>query len=245
MNEHLSSRLKGIQAILMAHHAAGAMLPSASKGSERETLIREFLRRLFPPPFRFGTGAITDASDGFSGQLDIVVEWPFLMSFPTVGANDRLYLAESVAFCIEVKSSLDSQWDQVKSSAEKVKPLRRKWTGHLHFEQAGGLEVVDASISRIPFLAVGYQGHKSADSLADLVNGTAEINRPDAALVLDSGAYVGPSGRYVGADGLFAFCMDISYFARNVIVAEPLLVTYINKPSATQYSSGIGNQSIR
>jgi hypothetical protein len=37
-----------------------------------------------------------------SGQLDIVIELPFLPSFPTPGANERLYLAESVALAIEV-----------------------------------------------------------------------------------------------------------------------------------------------
>lgn len=74
----LAARLEGIQKILMAHHGAGALFPTAAKGSERETLVREFLERVFPPPFRFGAGAIADSAGTLSGQLDVVVEFPFL-----------------------------------------------------------------------------------------------------------------------------------------------------------------------
>jgi hypothetical protein len=90
--DSLNARLDGIRTILMAHQAAGAMLPPASKGVERETLVREFLAEVFPPPFRFGRGAIVDAKGEASGQLDIVVEFPFLPSFPTPGTTERLYL---------------------------------------------------------------------------------------------------------------------------------------------------------
>jgi hypothetical protein len=44
-----------------------------------------------------------------SGALDIVVEFPFLPSFPAPGGDERLYLAESVALAIEVKSDLCAQ----------------------------------------------------------------------------------------------------------------------------------------
>jgi len=83
----LIQRLEGIQQILMAHHAAGKRLPNAAKGSERETLLREFLGRVFPPPFRFGTGAIIDSDRRKTGQIDVVAEFPFFPSFPTPGAR--------------------------------------------------------------------------------------------------------------------------------------------------------------
>jgi len=44
-----------------------------------------------------------------SGQLDIIVEWPFFASFPAPLGTQRLYLAEAIAFVIEVKSDLRSQ----------------------------------------------------------------------------------------------------------------------------------------
>ena len=44
-NEQLVQRIEGIRQILMAHHNAGALLPNAAKGNERETLLREFLTK--------------------------------------------------------------------------------------------------------------------------------------------------------------------------------------------------------
>ena len=114
----------------MAHHRASTKLPNASKGLERETLVREFLSRVFPYPYRFGSGAVTDASGRISGQLDVVVEFPFFPSFPTPGGDQRLYLAESVAYVIEVKSNLSSQGKQVEETAEKLRRLNRRWRSH-------------------------------------------------------------------------------------------------------------------
>jgi hypothetical protein len=47
-NEHLLNRLAGIQQSLIAHHAGGAGFPSNAVGNERETFLREFLRKVFP-----------------------------------------------------------------------------------------------------------------------------------------------------------------------------------------------------
>src|SRR5262249_51057451 len=113
MHQPLATRLEGIGKILMAHHAAGLLLPDAAKGTEREALFRDFFGNVFPPPFRFGSGAVIDNSGRMSGQLDIVAEFPFFPSFPTPGASERLYLAESVAFVIDVKSDLSKDWNDV------------------------------------------------------------------------------------------------------------------------------------
>lgn len=219
----LMSRLAAIREIMMAHHAAGSRLPSAAKGTEREALIREFLAKVFPSPFRFGTGAVIDSTGAMSGQLDVVVEFPFFPSFPTPGAPERLYLAESIAFVIEVKSDLSSQWDDVGRSVEKLRPLRRLWRASLQYSQDGGLSLEDATTSRIPFVAVGYRGYATVESLDSRLQSTAEEKRPDAALVFESGAYTCnlTGTRAFGPAGLFALCADASYFATNVLVAHP------------------------
>jgi hypothetical protein len=118
----LKLRLDGIRQILLAHHVAGSGFPSSSKGAEREVLVREFLAKVFPPPYRFGSGAIVDSTGAQSGQLDVVVEFPFLPSFPTTGAPDRLYLVESVGAAIEVKSNLQTQWHQVRKIGSSSSP---------------------------------------------------------------------------------------------------------------------------
>lgn len=226
-SEQLVQRLEGIRQILLAHHSAGAMLPNASKGNERETLVREFLTKVFPPPFRFGTGAVIDQSGKTSGQLDVVAEFPFFPSFPTPGAAERLYLAESISFVIEVKSDLAAQWSQVEQSAEALLPLRRAWRAHLSFHD-GALEITDASVSRIPFVAVGFRGYKSINTLEQKLKETPESKRPDAALVIESGAYVGlmTDVRGIGAAGLFQFCVEAAYFATNVLTAHPDFTGY-------------------
>ena len=58
----------------MAHHRATKLLPNAAKGDGREVLVREFLAKVFPASYRFGSGAVTDATGNLSGQLDVIVE---------------------------------------------------------------------------------------------------------------------------------------------------------------------------
>jgi len=228
MQDPVRRRLDGIRAILMAHHAAGMSLPSATKGTEREVLVREFLGKVFPAPYRFGSGAVTDASGRRSGQLDIVVEWPFCASFPAPSGTERLYLAESVAFVVEVKSNLASQWDQVERSAARVHALRRHWAGHAATgAPMAAVTPQPPSVSWIPFVAVGFVGFKTLSGLKKRLARTPGGRRPDAALVIDSGAYVGWANKSsVAAKGFFLFCDDASFFVRNVVTAEPILANY-------------------
>ncbi len=212
----------------MAHVRASALLPNPTKGSERETLVREFLQRVFPAPYRFGSGAIADAAGQTTGQLDVVVEFPFFPSFPAPAGDERLYVAESVAFVIEVKSDLATQWPQVEQTTAKVRPLHRKWRRHVQMDPNSGLAEIAATISRIPVVAVGFKGFASAESLRTRIAETPEERRPDCALVVASGAYVGWGGHIsTGEEGFFAFCADGSYFMRNVLVAEPDLIAHI------------------
>lgn len=230
MNGQLKARLKGIQEVLMAHHRATSRLPNAAKGDEREVLTREFLEKVFPLPYRFGSGAITDSTGSISGQLDIIIEWPFLASFPAPLGTNRLYLAESVAYIISVKSNLSSQWKQVEKEVAQLRPLRRHWAGTIFSPEAnvGGINYVGPSESRIPLVAVGFEGSGNIAQLKSKLKDTASGRRPDAALVIKSGAYVsellGSSG--IAEEGLFAFCKDGSHFVRNVLSAFPDLTKY-------------------
>ena len=110
-NQHVVQRLAGIQVILNGVYQASSSMSASSKGTERESFIDEFLSKVLPPVYRFGTGDATDISGNKSGQLDVVVEYPLSPTLPSVGAGQsRLYLAESVAAVIEVKSDISSQW---------------------------------------------------------------------------------------------------------------------------------------
>jgi len=120
-NSHIRNRLEGIRQMLMGAHHAGGPLSSASKGNEREAFINGFLAEVLPPQFRFGSGDATDQSGVKSGQLDIVVEYPFVPSLPIVsGKSPRLYLAEGIVAVIEVKSDVGEQWGEVTETAGQL-----------------------------------------------------------------------------------------------------------------------------
>lgn len=225
-NPHLITRLGGIRQALLAHYQGGSALPSAVKGSERETFVRDFLEQLFPPPFRFGSGAITDVTGVCSGQIDVVVEYPFLPSFPMPSGSERLYLAESVAVALEVKSNLSTQWDQVEHSVKQLRPLRRRWQGSTHLI-AGGIEFGMSTETPVPYIAVGFTGYSNVDTLKQRLETTPVENRPDGALVIESGVFIGPSYQAYGAVGLFALAMVITNLVRAVTSAESDIAAYV------------------
>jgi hypothetical protein len=183
-NPFVLDRLTGIQNQLMGLHRGSTGLSSATKGREREDLIDRYLAQVFPTHYRFGDGDITDINENKSGQVEIVVEYPFFPSFPMIGANSRLYLAEGVAAVIEVKSSLDPQWEQVTKTAAAVKKLQRNfgatgWTGL-------------APKPEIPFFAVGYTGWRDPDTLKDKL----KDQNIDSILVIENGLFA--SNQYFG-----------------------------------------------
>lgn len=217
-NNHLLQRLTGIQNSLMAQHTAGQGLPSSTIGNERETFMREFLQKLFPAHRRFATGVITDSDGRLSGQVDVAVEFGFIPSFPLPTTPERLLLAESVALVLEVKSDLISQWSQVEETTAKIKPLRRD------MNVMYGLS--DEVESNIPCIAVGYKGHATLEGLQQRLLSTPVNQRPDAALVVDSGCFVGFGLDATGPLGLYSLCMAINKIFERIGFASPNMRAY-------------------
>jgi hypothetical protein len=179
-NQFVAQRLVGIQQTLIGVHRSGVSMTAASKGEEREAFIKNFLRDVLPPPYRFGTGEATDVSGNLSGQLDVVVEHPFSPTLPAVGGKTRLYLAESVAAVIEVKSDVATQWKEAVNTANQLAPLQRQFGAMMAFGGSG-------PSPNIPLFVVGYTGWKTTE--------TADQNlqkHPNIAgvLVIESGIFV-------------------------------------------------------
>jgi hypothetical protein len=149
---HIKSRFDGIHKQLMGIYDSGKTLSSNSKGLERETFIKYFLSDVFTPQYRFGNGDVIDINGNQSGQIDIVIELPYIPSYPNIGSSDtRLYLAESVASVIEIKSNLKQQWNQVKKTADKISKLKRSAYG-------SGMFYENATPTYVPLFVVGYTG---------------------------------------------------------------------------------------
>jgi hypothetical protein len=125
-NPYVLQRLLGIQTILKGVHQAGVPMSAAAKGQERAAFIDQFLSQVLPLPYRFGTGDAADLAGNKSGQLDVVVEYPFAPTLPLGGGPTRLYLAEGVAAVVEVKSDVASQWNEALDTAALLAPLTRK-----------------------------------------------------------------------------------------------------------------------
>jgi hypothetical protein len=203
-NKHIFQRLAGVQSILNGVHQAGGttaavgMSPS-SRGEEREAFIDSFLSQAFPSPYRFGTGDATDASGERSGQLDVVIEYPFSPSIPAAGKT-KLFLAEGVAAVIEVKSNLTSQWGEVVSTATQLAKVRRDMA------RFGGSVMGNTPTTRIPLFAVGYTGWKQKETVVSHLASTPNV---DGILVIDSGIFVSTAERQglvaEGPWGLWAF----------------------------------------
>lgn len=220
-NQFISARLAGICTQLLGAHQASAPLSPATKGPEREQFVEQFLCKVMPTPYRFGTGDATDMAGRKTGQLDVVVEYPFLPSLPAVGSfSHRLYLAEAVAAVIEVKSNLSTQWADALDTTKNVHALqrcldrfsRRVMGGHMTKNSTGtqvvgatfhgpvefgstGISVAGQSLTpdRIPVFAVGYTGW---NTLAPLVERVQQKDEIDGILVLNSQLFV--SGRRAG-----------------------------------------------
>ena len=217
-NLHLLQRLEAIQAALQAQRAGGSGLPSSVAGSERETFLREFLQKVFPAHRRFSTGVITDSSGRLSGQVDIAVEYGTIPSFPMPATEQRLLLAESVALVIEVKSDLVSQWSEVESTTRKLRMLSRDF---------GPMRVYGSYPPRhVPLVAVGYAGQKTTDALRGRLEATLVECRPAAALVIESGCWVGYGRHAAGPSGLYEMCLSINELLHQILSSHPNLQAY-------------------
>jgi hypothetical protein len=178
-NQHVYERLVGLQATLNGVHHGSGSLSASSRGNEREKFISSYLQRVLPSTFRFGTGDATDVSGNRSGQLDVVVEYPIAPTLPSPTSGDtRLYLAESVAAVVEVKSNVAGQWDEVERTAKQLALLRREYSSLAFF----GSEPSE----RIPLFAAGYTGWKTE---APIRRQLEENNNIAGILVIDTGLF--------------------------------------------------------
>lgn len=189
-SEVLTDRLAGIQQALMGIYSSGAGMSSCSKGNERELFINLFLKEVFPPGFRFGSGDALDSNGNKSGQLDVVVEFLFVPSVPTLVSGPRLYLAEGVAAVVEVKSNVASQWEEVVSTANELSKLERMF-------QPPGFTPYGPPSPRIPIFAVGYKGWKTMEKVKEKANSGIV----DGVLVIEEGLF-STSNEY--HNGMFA-----------------------------------------
>jgi len=148
-----------------------------------------------------------------------VLEQPQSYSFPLLASGPRLFLAESVAAVIEVKSNLSSQWGEVKITADKLARVRRKYSSSSYQDIINQLDQGQIAVGpttdvetirkdlvlrttraenngeeRIRFFVVGYSGWSQNRTIVSKL----EDNKIDGILQIDRRVFCTKLGR---ADG--------------------------------------------
>ena len=216
-NQHILDRLSGVQPYLMAAYESGKSLSRNNKGFERELFLNNFLQEILPPLYRVGSGEITDRNGIISGQLDTVVEYPYLPSFPLLNIDKpRLYLADSVAVVLEIKSDMTRQWPEIIETSNKLKALNRATDFHKTASTIGfsnSSPPPSTSREKIPLIAIGFKGWKSKGLRREQLVRKLVESGADAILLIDSSTYIArPDGElsFSIAKGCFAFWSFLS-----------------------------------
>ncbi|HYO51919.1 DUF6602 domain-containing protein [Archangium sp.] len=222
MNQLIHERLEATLKTLLAGFDGGRSASSATRGNEREAFVHSFLERVVPPAFRIASGDITDAAGNRSGQLDLVIEFPFVPSM-ALTTTTRTYLAEGVAAVIEVKSDLSNQWEEVRRTSKALRALKRSYGAMAQF---GVNPQLAGPKDPIPFFAVGFAGWAKPDTVAArLAEGVV-----DGILVIDPGIYVGtqkfPAHSAEGAWSLWCLLMNIQHATQIVGGAQINMLAY-------------------
>lgn len=214
-NVHLINRLNCLLDISRSIHHAGKNLSNATIGIEREFFINHILNMIIAPPFRLGSGDITDSEGNKSGQMDMVIEYGNAISFPMISPESpRLYMAEGVCAVIEIKSDLVKQWNQVVESHKKLVSVKRRMKPLIRFGEIS---------ETIPYIVVAFEGWTTEETLKNKLNESGI----DGILILDSALYqskIGNSG--CGAGALLAFLAHLQHYLGNIISATTDFESY-------------------
>ncbi len=133
-----------------------------------------------------------------------------------------LYLAESIAAVVEVKSNVAAQWPQAQRTAAQLAPLRRTFGATM---QMGGI----APAANIPLIVAGYKGWTEMETVE-----THLTQNPDVAAILDieselfasSGQFGGLRG--TGALALWGLIATLHYITNGLQAASTNPLDYAN-----------------
>ncbi len=115
----LAEIFKGMDAQLNADFDSSAQIKhNPSKGSDRESKLRDMLGDYLPKKFAIGSGAVVDINGNQSRQIDIII-YDASEGFPLYGSTgNQLFPVECVYAVIEVKSTLTAS--ELKKSYKNI-----------------------------------------------------------------------------------------------------------------------------
>jgi hypothetical protein len=224
----LRSRVK---AAIVQAEAADSYSHSGTKGSVRETLIRELFRPLLPADVGVGTGQIVSVNGQRSKQMDVVLYDKSLLPPVLHDYQIGVFPIESVLYTVEIKSTLTK--NDLKQAHQAAKDLFG-----FTYQTADSLTNVKPAVSSIFALRsdLSNNGKKEAERYREIY--TANAERPYLAAICVAGREYSMQvvdGKWSGApddeefDGVLGFLGGVinSYKAISRSRGTPRLGYYI------------------
>jgi hypothetical protein len=162
----------------MREDLTGRLVPHPGElGTDREEVIRQFLRAYLPKRFDVSSGFAFDSAGKVSKQLDIVISNSLICPrFETVGGK-RFFPCESVVAVGQVKSSLttSAEFQRALANLESAKSLDRSAKGTA-IDDASGEEIdparnhLDQIFTFVFVTGKALAGRTVVEELIDLVH---------------------------------------------------------------------------
>ncbi|HKV77604.1 MAG TPA: DUF6602 domain-containing protein [Candidatus Sulfotelmatobacter sp.] len=177
---------------------------SATKGSEAEKVLREFLNKHLPQRFRAATGILIDINNALSKQTDIIIY--DALSSPVYRFSEEAMIlpVDTVASVIEVKSRLTS--DELADAYKKiasVKALKKRPSSEMDRGATGSELKMSSTLGVIFAFTSDISLETVAEKMATLNLEVDSQLWPDMVIVLDVGtlnyAIQSPGGE-IGGD---------------------------------------------
>ena len=114
-----------LERIMAMSDSFGSVKDEGVMGVLRESLIESFLEPMLMPPYKAGTGIVTDSKGLQSGQCDIII-WDDSIFRPLYSARGAgIYLIESVVAVMEVKSTV--RRNSVHQTIQRTCDFKKMW----------------------------------------------------------------------------------------------------------------------
>lgn len=227
----LESRMRSLRNTLMSLYNSDVKLSTETKGLDREFFIQHFLKIILPFHIKIFKGIIMDKNGAKTEQVDLIIQNPYGFSIPPFVGDIHVCIAESVACVIEIKSNLETQWNQIIKKCEEIKKIDYL-ESRLHGYN------VDSKI-RIPFIAIGYEGFDDFIKFNEKITNTLKEKKemtPDVYFQIDKCMFYGKQND----DNIYALDSESVYGLFQLIIT---ILHYINKikdntPNIEAYLSG-------
>lgn len=220
-----------VKAAIIQAKAAEAYTHSGTKGSVRETLIRELFRPLLPADIGIGTGQIVSVGGQCSSQMDVVLFDRSLLPPLLHDYQIGVFPIESVLYTVEIKSTL------TKGDLEQAHNAAKNLRGFLY--QAATVSTPSPAVSTVFALRsdLSENGKKEVERYREIYEAATET--PYLAAICVAGREYSiqcSDGRWNGApddeefDGVLGFISGMANTYKGIALSRgsPQLGRYIN-----------------